>query len=395
MQMMEEKERDLFMEETNDGVSEFNGLSPDNYFESFWDESVLEGKVSGIKESLFRDLDNWDDDENTGRYLDYVKKLYSRDISKYPVLKYNELQDLFIKYQKLGKDSSEWMKIRDQIIYSNLKVAYKIAKNIYNWCKNSYKTNNINLNDIVQAWNIWLIRAVDSYSSKEWAKFISYAKRCITGTIYNYLKYDSAFFWLEYFRFIKPIRLFVDKFFSENWREPTDAEVEQYISKHNENSQDRMYIEAWYYYKFYLTHGLISLEQTVDADKKLELEDATYQWNRAFLIDDEDLLQNDDNYELILKDAFQSPENNIDIETNINDFRIVVDKLLGVLPYMERKVIELYYWVDGDGPLDLDEIAEMIELSRERVRQIKERWLKRIRKSIGTSLETHIRDNFM
>jgi RNA polymerase primary sigma factor len=45
------------------------------------------------------------------------------------------------------------------------------------------------------------------------------------------------------------------------------------------------------------------------------------------------------------------------------------------------EVISSYYGLDGQKPLTLEEIGEFLQLTRERVRQIKERAIRRLRKS--------------
>jgi hypothetical protein len=53
--------------------------------------------------------------------------------------------------------------------------------------------------------------------------------------------------------------------------------VEQYILRNPKKFGKYAYMDIWYYYKFYVSHGLIPLEEVVDANKKLDLEDAKYQ----------------------------------------------------------------------------------------------------------------------
>jgi RNA polymerase primary sigma factor len=54
---------------------------------------------------------------------------------------------------------------------------------------------------------------------------------------------------------------------------------------------------------------------------------------------------------------------------------------LSILSEKEVEVISSYYGLDGQKPLTLEEIGEFLQLTRERVRQIKERAIRRLRKS--------------
>jgi len=55
---------------------------------------------------------------------------------------------------------------------------------------------------------------------------------------------------------------------------------------------------------------------------------------------------------------------------------------LEILSPREIEVVVAYYGLDGNKPLNLEEIGELYGLTRERVRQIKERAIRRMRKSL-------------
>jgi RNA polymerase primary sigma factor len=58
-----------------------------------------------------------------------------------------------------------------------------------------------------------------------------------------------------------------------------------------------------------------------------------------------------------------------------------IRRAIGSLEPREARVLRLYYGLDGDQPLTLEEIGTIFGLSRERIRQIKEKALRRLRKS--------------
>ena len=59
--------------------------------------------------------------------------------------------------------------------------------------------------------------------------------------------------------------------------------------------------------------------------------------------------------------------------------RTQLEEVLGSLEAREQKIIRLYFGLDGMEALTLEQIGEMIGVTRERVRQIKERALSRLR----------------
>ena len=63
---------------------------------------------------------------------------------------------------------------------------------------------------------------------------------------------------------------------------------------------------------------------------------------------------------------------------------------LNSLSPREMEVISAYYGLSGQQPLSLDEIGELYGLTRERVRQIKERGLRRLRKIHSEALKTYL-----
>jgi RNA polymerase primary sigma factor len=56
-----------------------------------------------------------------------------------------------------------------------------------------------------------------------------------------------------------------------------------------------------------------------------------------------------------------------------------IKRLLGALPKREAEVIKLYFGLEGTRCLNLEEIGQEFNLTRERIRQIKEKGLRRIR----------------
>ena len=73
-------------------------------------------------------------------------------------------------------------------------------------------------------------------------------------------------------------------------------------------------------------------------------------------------------------------------------FRKVMEKALGTLPSREKEIIKLYFGIGKSGPSTLDSIAQRFQLTRERIRQIKEKAIMRLKKN--TTLEYLKNNNF-
>jgi len=94
---------------------------------------------------------------------------------------------------------------------------------------------------------------------------------------------------------------------------------------------------------------------------------------------DAPLLSDDDNnlYDVIKSDESPDPEKDL-----INDsLKIEIERAISTLTPREADILRLYYGLNDAVPLSLDEIADKYELTRERVRQIKEKAIKRLKQT--------------
>jgi RNA polymerase primary sigma factor len=68
-----------------------------------------------------------------------------------------------------------------------------------------------------------------------------------------------------------------------------------------------------------------------------------------------------------------------DTELISESLKTEIKNVLAILPLREAEVIKLYFGLDGETPLTLEEIGDKFHLTRERVRQIKEKAIRRLR----------------
>ena len=97
----------------------------------------------------------------------------------------------------------------------------------------------------------------------------------------------------------------------------------------------------------------------------------------------DDPLSADDDSSLI--DRLEDDNSAADTTTFENALTDDIAKALATLPERERKILTLYFGLEGQEPMTLEDIGRDIGLTRERIRQIKEVAIDRLRRSSGSS----------
>lgn len=361
-----------------------------------WSNTVdqcIEKTVWSTNHSVFQNLNTFENLSFVDKEKDFVRCCYSDDISKYPILSEKEIIKLFHKYKKLWNNNSEWIKVRNQIVNANLRYVYKIAKHIYSWLKELYNFRDLNLNDLIQAWNIWLMHAVSGYSPRKWKSFFTYFKPMIGYTIYNYIKCEARYFGSSPSWSAKQFRLFIENFNNLNWRNPNINELQNFIDEYNEkNNTILLSTDYWYFYENYLLKGVISLDQPLQwwitqwNDNEVLWSDGVFMLEN-YNSDDNNLYEDD---ETTLKDVLvDSTVNSADRWAYLESLKNELNQVLSLLTWREKDVLTFYFWLDWSTPMSLDEIAFRMWYTRERIRQIKERALKKLKGSIKTSFSKY------
>ena len=357
----------------------------------FWDENI-DKLIWASKHSIFEDLNSYDDYEKPYNERNYVKSCYSNDIWKVEFLSRKKTRELLLKYRKLWDEDPEWLEARNRIVKSNLRNVYSIAKPIYKWFKSEYSWVNVELNDVIQAWNIWLIESLQKYKPRDVKSFLYHAKYMIKNSIHRYLNYDIRFFgsWEERHPIWSPkyIRKFINDYYNENLVEPTDYEIQDFIKKYNINASAPSSVDFGYYYRYYLKLGNVSLDQPAEQWQQIWIENETTLSNRVFMIDDTNQYSDNkydgyeyddqcDNWDVTLKDTLLDQSgNDADRWAFLDSLKLELKEAFTVLTENEKIVLKLYFWLDGTKPLSLEEIAQNMGYSRERIRQIKEKALR-------------------
>lgn len=261
---------------------------------------------------------------------------YHNMIKHIPVLNHDEVLELFKKY-KNGD-----LKAREKIIVSNLKLVRSIALNHLN------TTDNKILMDLIQEGTIGLMRAIEYYNPDKNIKFNTYAYRAIGQSIRKYLteKATVVRYPSDFVSFIRQVNTARRKLEQENFRKPTNEELAKYL-KITEKQLDEFLKRL---------HNVTYLDATIKT--------------------------NDD--ELDFKEILPYPNSEIENNTDLffGEEREIIRESLNRLKSNERYVIEERFGLLTGKTRTLNSIAKDLNLTKERIRQIQNDGLKKLKRNI-------------
>lgn len=256
---------------------------------------------------------------------------YLRDIAEIPLLNPEEEVDLA---RRIKQNDQRALK---KLVSANLRFVVSVSK--------TYQNNGLSLEDLINEGNLGLIKAAYRFDETRGFKFISYAVWWIRQSILQAIAEQSRLIRLPLNRvgILTKISKTQRMLEQEYEREPTHEEIA--------NSME-MYSEE-------ITSSIINAKRPVSMDAPLN----TSSKNRII-----DILENQ-----------QLPET--DSEVMENSLKQEVEEVLKKLTAREAKILKLYYGLDGEKPHTLEEVGYIFKLTRERVRQIKEKALQKLRNS--------------
>ncbi len=225
----------------------------------------------------------------------------------------------------------------EKLTKANLRFVVSVAK--------QYQNGSMTLGDLINEGNLGLIKAASRFDETRGFKFISYAVWWIRQSIMQALAEQSRI-----------VRLPLNRVSSLNKISRTFSELEQKFQRDPSADELADVLE-------------ISTEEVADnmknANRQISMDAPFVTGEGNSLLD---VLENDQ-------------VENTDSELMADSLRREVQRALSTLSPRETEVISFYYGLNGEHAMTLEEIGERFGLTRERVRQIKEKATNRLRQS--------------
>jgi len=221
-----------------------------------------------------------------------------------------------------------------KLVKANLRFVVSVAK--------QYQNQGMSLPDLINEGNLGLMKAAQRFDETRGFKFISYAVWWIRQAILQSLAEQSRIVRLPVNKIgsLNRIGRAFSRLEQEFEREPSSLEIAEMLEMAPEEVKE----------------SLKTTGRTVSMDAPISSEEENNMY---------DVLQSTDT---------PSPDKNLINES----LAFEIERALSTLSPREAKVLKLYFGINMKHPFTLEEIGEELDLTRERVRQIKEKAIKRI-----------------
>ena len=269
-------------------------------------------------------------------YKDELLNSYLRDISKYKVLDSSEVAILISKAQK-GDEQA-----REKIITSNLRFVVSIAK--------QFQNRGIPLVDLISSGIEGLIKSVDKYDPTKKTVFLTYAGWWIKQCIYNTIYANGEGIRLPISQRLLVIKILdaTNKFSQRYSRNPSTEELVELTGI------DSAQID----FLAQFSNKVLSIDDYIKGDEeKNQLKDV--------IPDSDPLLDDQINKKLVLSN---------------------LDQMLNILSDREQDLIRMLFGI-GMNPVESKIISDMFGVGKERIRQMKETALRKLKKKFAKQLK--------
>jgi RNA polymerase primary sigma factor len=258
--------------------------------------------------------------------------VYMNEVRTYGSITPDEEVELAIRIQQADPAALE------KLVQSNLRFVISVAK--------QYQGFGLTLQDLINEGNVGLIKAAQRFDHSRGFKFISYAVWWIRQAIINAIATQSRMVRLPQNKMadLRKLQEASIRWTQENGREPSTEELATFVERPEEE-----------------------IEMILAAGSRHVSLDAP-------MVDGE---------EGSLKDVLANDSPAADEEILRSSLNSAMDDCLAKLHPREREVIELSFGIGRDNPMKLEDIADEFELTRERIRQIRDRALRKLRNSPG------------
>ncbi len=230
----------------------------------------------------------------------------------------------------------------EKLVKSNLRFVLSVAK--------QYQNRSLTLNDLINEGNLGLIKAAQKFDHTRGFKFISYAVWWIRQSIMQALAEHSRMVRLPLNRVgtLSKVKRAESDLEQNLERMPTEAELAEFL----EMAEDEV-------------------KNTLSSNAKQMSVDAPFNEGESNSLLD------------VLRDP--NLEDTDKQVTYYDSLSIETERSLSQLKHKDMQVIKMFYGIGYDSPMSLEKIGEELGLTRERVRQIKEKALRQLRHTAKSS----------
>ncbi len=266
--------------------------------------------------------------------------LYIQKMAEHPLLSPEEEKELARRAKEGDKEALK------KLVEGNLRFVVNVAKNFMGW--------GVPLTDLIAAGNLGLLEAAKRFDPERDVKFISYAvwwiRQAIMQTIFQ--QTGAVRIPVKESLFISKVKETYEKLKEKMKREPSIEDIAKEVGASPKKVRNALQI--------------VRMPYSLDRPIGEEGEDLT-------LLD------------VLSKKGTEDVEKDI-VEESLHK---ELNRLLNILDEREKAIIEHRFGLNGEEPKTLTEVGEILGISRERVRQIEQRALKKLR---TVAIKKHLKD---
>ena len=268
--------------------------------------------------------------ETKDNSIDNSLSFYYKKISKYPVLSTEEEKEL-ARLSSLGDNNA-----KTKLIQSNLRLVINIARK-------SIHISKLSMADLIQEGNLGLMVALDKYNWKLGYKFSTYATWWIKQAMFKAISEQSHCMKIPVY-------------------------IQETLSKYKKikNSLEQKYN--------------CQIKPSIVADKMGISENKINTFLNAFTksLSIENSLDAADDKQLNLSEIIEDVKQNVEKEIESEELKKDIKKALNILKEKEREVITLRFGLEDNGKRTLEEIGNIYGVTKECIRQIEKRAIRKI-----------------
>jgi len=261
--------------------------------------------------------------------------MYLREVSKYSLIDAEQEIALAKRIKKGDQVAVELL------VKANLRFVISVAK--------QYQNMGMNFEDLISEGNIGLVKAAYKFDETKGFKFISYAVWWIRQSILKAIAEKSRVVYLPLNKInsITKINKAIVEIEKKLGREPNIDDIIEHLDMKKSEVED--------YFKYSSRH--VSMDKPINE-------------------------QGDVLYDIFENSSSSKPDEGMMDDSIKHNIRTV----LSTLSKRESFILEKHFGLNGETPMSLEDIAEMLNLTKERIRQIKQKTLNRIKHSMRCNL---------